>query len=500
MKKSFLSLLICLILAFTMVMASCQTNAPSRPSVTPPSASSPAESSAPISSTPSSAPSSVAKPSSSQQVEQSSSSIEILDPTTSNSSAGVVNPSVNSQINSGASAVNPNVSGTSSSSSSASSSSSVWLPDINDYDSNPTPNYNTGFDSTKKYDYSGVTYTKKQGGFTTSGTTYTTNAANTIAVNTNSATPFPYGTISVDLTYVGGDSGIIFGYNNTGSNTWEGSGVSFYFLFINSTYFHLGKSTNGTWETKGAQYMGNNDTQHTYNLKVVLISNKIIGIIDNLVAFTIVDNAFLTGTGFGFRAGVSGTKFSNLTVTNNFVFENENYKLDNGVNYTYPTTYTTLQGGFTTSGSNHTSTAANSLMINTTPFRYGSIQVNLKASNSSDNGIVFAYSNSGSATWEGNGLSYYFLFVNFQGIVILGKTDNNAWSTVGQGGVAVKDFSVAHKLTLIYKEREIKVYLDDALQFTCYDPAPLFGSGYGIRAGGNGVAYTDFTITSDYLK
>ncbi|MBO4962911.1 MAG: hypothetical protein J6C97_03945, partial [Clostridia bacterium] len=263
MKKSFLSLLICLILAFTMVMASCQTNAPSRPSVTPPSASSPAESSA----MPSNTSSSVAKPSSSQQVEQSSSSIEILDPTTSNSSAGVVNPSVNSQINSGASAVNPNVSGTSSSSSSASSSSSVWLPDINDYDSNPTPNYNTGFDSTKKYDYSGVAYTKKQGGFTTSGTTYTTNAANTIAVNTNSATPFPYGTISVDLTYVGGDSGIIFGYNNTGSNTWEGSGVSFYFLFINSTYFHLGKSTNGTWETKGAQYMGNYDTQHTYNLK-----------------------------------------------------------------------------------------------------------------------------------------------------------------------------------------------------------------------------------------
>ena len=92
------------------------------------------------------------------------------------------------------------------------------------------------------------------------------------------------------------------------------------------------------------------------------------------------------------------------------------------------------------------------------------------------------------------------MFINWQGIVILGKTDNNVWSTVGQGGVAVKDFSVAHKLTLIYKEREIKVYLDDALQFTCYDPAPLFGNGYGIRAGGNGIEYTNFTITSDYLK
>lgn len=427
--------------------------------------------------------------------------------TQSSSTPGVVHPSVNNSANMSASAVNPEISTTTSSNPSSSSpsqtSTSTWLPDIQDYDSNPIPNYDSNFDDSKKYSYSGVTYTAKQGGFSTSGSTYTTNAANTIAVNTSSATPFPYGTISVNLTYKGGDSGIIFGYNNTGSNKWEGSGISFYFLFINGTYFHLGKSVNGTWSTIGAKYMGVNDTNHTYNLKVVMVSNKIIGIIDNLVAFTHVDSAHLTSTGFGFRAGVSGTQFSNLTVTNDYVFENDTYKLDNGYKYSYPGTFTTLQGGFTSSGANHTSSAANSLMVETTPFRYGSIQVDIKASNSSDNGIVFGYSKTSdsTATWEGSGLSYYFLFINWQGIVILGKSDNGSWSTAGQSnGVVIKDFSVMHRLTLVYKEREIKAYLGDTLLFTSYDSDPLFGNGYGIRAGGNGVSFNNFTITSNYLK
>jgi hypothetical protein len=139
-------------------------------------------------------------------------------------------------------------------------------------------------------------------------------------------------------------------------------------------------------------------------------------------------------------------------------------------------------------------------MVNTTPFRYGSIQVDMKAANTGDNGIVFGYTNYGDKTWEGANLSYYFLFVNYQGIVILGKTNNGAWSTVAQSGVVVRDFNVSHKLLLVYKEREINVYLDNVKMFTVTDPDPLFGSGYGIRAGKSGANFSNFTITSDYLK
>ena len=220
MKKSFLTLLVSILLVVTLTAVGCTTSRPTNSST--PTSSTSKESSLDVSS------SSSAKPS-------SSSSLELINPSANSASSGVVIPSVNSNANSSASAVNPAVSGTSSNNSSSSStqtSSSAWLPPIQDYDSNPTPNYGNGYNDSTKYNYSGVTYTAKQGGFTTSGTTYTTNAANTIAVNTS--TPFPYGTISVDLTYVGGDSGIIFGYKNTGSNKWEGSGVSFYFLFINS--------------------------------------------------------------------------------------------------------------------------------------------------------------------------------------------------------------------------------------------------------------------------
>ena len=246
--------------------------------------------------------------------------------------------------------------------------------------------------------------------------------------------------------------------------------------------------------------MGTNDTNHTYNIRATVISNKIVCMIDNLVAFTVVDNAFLTGTGFGFRSGGAGAVFSNLTVTNDYVFSDDNYKLDNGQTYSYPSTFTTLQGSFTSSGTSHTATADRSLMVNTTPFRYGSIQVDMTCSNGSDNGIVFGYTNYGTATWEGSKLSYYFLFINKQGIVILGKTDNNTWGTVAQSGVIVKDFSATYRLLLVYKERAIKIYLNDTLLFTAYDPAPLFGAGYGIRAGGNGVQFKNFTVTSNYLK
>ena len=98
-------------------------------------------------------------------------------------------------------------------------------------------------------------------------------------------------------------------------------------------------------------------------------------------------------------------------------------------------------------------------------------------------------------------MSYYFLFVNYQGIVILGKSDLGKWGTVAQSnGVVVNNFNVSHKLLLVYKEREITVYLDGVKLFSAIDSAPLFGSGYGIRAGNNGAKFENFTVTSEYLK
>jgi len=488
MKKSLVSLLICLSLALVMSISACTGERPNTPQT-------------PATSTKTSSTSVNAGNSSNTQAAPNpgtNSSMEVVDPTISNSAGGTVSPSIQSNANTSASAVNPS-SNVGNAGGGTAGTTSVWLPDIYDYD-NVTPDYGTSYDDSTKYNYSGISYTAKQGNFSTSGSTYTTTAASTIAVN--SSIPFPYGTLSADLVYKGGDSGIIFGYKNTGTATWEGSGIQFYFLFINASgKFYLGKSVNNSWSSLAEKYIGVTDQQHTYNIKAVVVSNKIICLIDNVVAFTYVDSAFLTSTGFGFRAGVSGTAFKNVTVTNDYVFDNDSYSLDNGANYTYPGTLTTVAGGFTVNGSNFVSSAANSLAADTTPFRYGSIQVDIKPSNSSDNGIVFGYSKTGTATWEGSGISYYFLFVNYQGIVILGKSDNGTWSTAGQSsGVVVKDFTKSYKLLLVYKEREINVYLDGTLLFTSLDGDPLFGTGYGLRAGGNGVSFANFTVTSDYLK
>ena len=205
-------------------------------------------------------------------------------------------------------------------------STGEWIPDIV-VKEDDTNIFDDDFDDSVKYTYNASTVTFKTvaGSLTTaqgSGifTDFTTTAQGSMAVCTTQA--FPYGTISVDVkTLTNTDSGIVFGLSDSGANTyWEGNGVSYYFFFLGQDgTVYLGKTDNGRWYVvKIVDFTFNANT--VYNLKVVYKGSAIYGFVDGDLKFAVRDSEPLSGTGFGVRSGASGVQFTNLTVTNDYVY------------------------------------------------------------------------------------------------------------------------------------------------------------------------------------
>ena len=190
-----------------------------------------------------------------------------------------------------------------------------WEPDIIDYDDPQNPD-GVPVDETV-YDYSMVTYTNVWGGFVKSGNTYTASSNNSLAIS--QTPPFTHGTIKADFTYTSAcDSGLIFGCSSRTSSYWEGYGTCYYMFFINyqgNTY--LAKTDNGDWITiASGRAVGIQSTTEPVTLKCYFYGNKINCFVGDELLISVKDQAYLTGTGYGFRAGTAGVKVSNVVVTN----------------------------------------------------------------------------------------------------------------------------------------------------------------------------------------
>lgn len=172
------------------------------------------------------------------------------------------------------------------------------------------------------------------------------------------------------------------------------------------------------------------------------------------------------------------------------------YTVDDSVPYTYDPVFSTRSGRWTESGGTYTSGAAKSLAVDTsTPFRYGTFSCHIKTDPASDNGLVFCFS--GDDTWEG-GNSYYFYFLDMNGGLYLGKV-NGGWKYLNRIVLTSFSASAVHELKVVLSGRKILCYLDDELMFYYRDDDLLTGSGYGIRAGGANVVYSDVHVTSTYV-
>lgn len=202
-----------------------------------------------------------------------------------------------------------------------------WVPGI--FDDTLGSGTIEDIDDSQKYVYDSSTvsfatvagslsFSQGQGEFTD----FVTQGGNSMAVCDNENAPFPYGTITCNVkTKTNTDSGIVFGLSSNGIPTyWEGYGISYYFFFLGQDgTAYLGKTDNGGWTVCAIVDYTFNDTD-TYELKVVYKGSKICGYVNGELMVSYRDGDPLTGTGFGVRSGGAGVSFSDLAVTNEYLY------------------------------------------------------------------------------------------------------------------------------------------------------------------------------------
>ena len=189
-----------------------------------------------------------------------------------------------------------------------------FVPEIVDPD--PFIDINETGDYSTQYDYTNASVTARYGNCSIADGTYTATTTASIYANFDEQTPFPYGTLNATIKSNGGDTGVIFGLTSNQFSFWEGSGISYYFAFINKDgVAYLGKTDNGKWSELGTAKIANFSTQATYNLSVVFRGNRIIMSVDNVIYVNTRDFAPLTGTAWGLRIGTVGAAVGNLTAS-----------------------------------------------------------------------------------------------------------------------------------------------------------------------------------------
>ena len=134
----------------------------------------------------------------------------------------------------------------------------------------------------------------------------------------------------------------------------------------------------------------------------------------------------------------------------------------------------------------------------------GTLSTNMKKSTGSeDSGIIFGvtYANGElERHWEGEGVSYYFFFVNVNNCAYLAKSDNGAWKQLGKvpaisGYIAENEYP----LSVSFEDGFITCFVGETCVIKYKDYNPLTGTQVGYRAQKAGTTYTDLVV-SDTVK
>lgn len=130
-----------------------------------------------------------------------------------------------------------------------------------------------------------------------------------------------------------------------------------------------------------------------------------------------------------------------------------------------------------------------------TPFPYGTISADV-LNNGSDSGIIFGLSAVQDRFWEGLGVSYYFAFINSDGILFLGRTVHGAWSTLCYTDINGFSASETYNLKVLYRVDKVVIFLDDAPMLSYRTDTPLNGTGWGIRMGVSGAQISNVVVSN----
>ena len=294
------------------------------------------------------------------------------------------------------------------------------------------------------------------------------------------------------------DAGIIVGLKDEGYRMfWEEANTSmeYYFFFINNAGIlilaKVGSTTNdGVWTTVADNSnIKDFDPNKTYELGVEIEDTVIKCYVDGMLVHTYDTGRSLVGNMFGLRAAVAGAEFSPIEVKEVSGAENIEWYQRSG------SFVKDDNGALTSYCDGSLAWAANR------EFTKGSIQVDVKASQASDTGIVFGCSDPVGARWEEK--PYYFFFVNGGNIALLAGPVNG-WTTFKDGG------NVSQYMNPYGEANTFKVEVKDNFNIVCYvnghevinvtitDPAlQLTGTYWGVRCVGQGLRkFENFVITN----
>lgn len=150
-------------------------------------------------------------------------------------------------------------------------------------------------------------------------TGYVSKLANTLAVFDGE---FAFGTFSCNVTSTDKtDSGLVFGLSTNGAEYFWEYGVTYYFYFLGQGgKAYLGKVASDGWHILNTKNIGTIDPDREYSLKVIYNKNRITCFIDGEIMFGYKDTQPLSGKGYGLRTGAPDIVFSNIDITDEFVY------------------------------------------------------------------------------------------------------------------------------------------------------------------------------------
>ena len=325
--------------------------------------------------------------------------------------------------------------------------------------------------------------------------TLTSKTVRTLAVR-NDGTSFEEGTLSCDIKLNGnsGDNGLVFGIinDNNLTNYWEDANIYYYFFFIsNAGTAYLGKVSNQSWIICSEVKIDGLNRNNVYTLSVSReFFNDGAAIrcyINEELYISYNDYNNYDGKGFGVRTGAANIEFSNINISKEVLGSADSLE-----------GYYIANGSFVMNNGSLVSITGTAIAEKQgSEFVYGTLSAEVCSNGKTgDSGIIFSLtSNATHSYWESD-VSYYFFFINISGGAYLGKVDFGTWTACQY--VPINGYNPNNTYTLKVEKDDsaINCYIDGVLYFTHADDFPLDGTGYGVRAGGTNVSFSNIVCQS----
>lgn len=279
-------------------------------------------------------------------------------------------------------------------------------------------------------------------------------------------------------------NGLVFSLSSDKTdNYWEGAGISYYFFYITETgRACLGRTDNGKWNTIFEKVIRPFDNTKTYHMKAVKGTEGIYCYVDDILYGTYMDNAPLTGTKIGLRAGDMNATFSNVRVHE---ITNPEKDISSSLNIG--------NGSFYGLGDKYVSSSRSSIMtIKDKKKKNGTLKTYLAPRGGEDNGIIFRVTRpEGKFTGNEDGLSYYWFGYQANGMVGFKRVENGKVVKSADKFLPWGSFSyMGYEVKIVMDNNDFYCYFDGRLAVTYHDDNPLQGEEYGFYAGSK-AAYMD---------